>query len=115
MLYPGEVSVALWRDAELTPLPGGALRVNHRLLLLRWCSAPAHVVVLAEPVVVVERRVGEDVVGERVGKKVAAEGLSVFVGEVDFDFTQRAVDHRETSGGRFPGTQHFLMDSRHDQ
>lgn len=42
--HPGEVGIALRRDAEL----------------------PAHVVVLAEPVGVVEGRVGEGVVGAEV-------------------------------------------------
>ena len=57
MLYPGEVGVAPGRDAIL----------------------PAHVVVFAEPVGVVEGRVGEDVVGA----EVAAEGLGVLGAEVD--------------------------------
>ena len=55
VLHPGEVGVALGRDAVL----------------------PAHVVVLAEPVGVVEGRVGEDVVGAEVGMEVAAEGVGV--------------------------------------
>ncbi len=63
VLHPGEVGVALGRDAEL----------------------PAHVVVPAEPVGVVEGRVGEDVVGAEVGMEVAAEGVGVLGAEVGLD------------------------------
>ena len=77
MLHPSEVGVALWRDAEL----------------------PAHVVVLAEPVGVVEGRVGEHVVRAEVGMEVAAEGVRVLRAEVGFDAAQGEVHHREAAGG----------------
>ena len=77
MLHPGEVGVALGRDAEL----------------------PAHVVVLAEPVGVVEGRVGEDVVGAEVGMEVAAEGVGVLGAEVGLDTAQGEVHHGEAAGG----------------
>ena len=77
MLHPGEVGVALGRDAEL----------------------PAHVVVLAEPVGVVEGRVGEDVVGAEVGMEVAAEGVGVLGAEVGLDAAQGEVHDGEAAGG----------------
>ena len=43
---------------------------------------PARVVVFAEPVGVVEGRVGEDVVGAEVGMEVAPEGVGVLGAEV---------------------------------
>ena len=60
MLHPGEVGVALGRDAVL----------------------PADIVVVADPVGVVERRIGQDVIGLEVGVQVAAEGVGVFRAEV---------------------------------
>ena len=77
VLHPGEVGVALGRDAVL----------------------PAHVVVLAEPVGVVEGRVGEDVVGAEVGMEVAAEGVGVLGAEVGLDAAQSEVHHGEAAGG----------------
>ena len=77
VLHPGEVGVALGRDAVL----------------------PAHVVVLAEPVGVVEGRVGEDVVGAEVGMEVAAEGVGVLGAEVGLDAAQGEVHHGEAAGG----------------
>jgi hypothetical protein len=47
----------------------------------RDAELPAHAVVFAEPVGVVEGRVGEDVVGAEVGMEVAAEGVGVFGAE----------------------------------
>ncbi len=77
MLHPGEVGVALGRDAEL----------------------PAHVVVFAEPVGVVEGRVGEDVVGAEVGMEVAAEGVGVLGAEVGLDAADGEIHHGEAAGG----------------
>ena len=77
VLHPGEVGVALGRDAVL----------------------PAHVVVLAEPVGVVEGRIGEDVVGAEVGMEVAAEGVGVLGAEVGLDAAQGEVHHGEAAGG----------------
>jgi hypothetical protein len=74
---PGEVGVALGRDAEL----------------------PAHVVVLAEPVRVVEGRIGQDVVGAQVGVQVAAEGVGLLGAEVGFDAAQGEVHHGQAAGG----------------
>ena len=77
VLHPGEVGVALGRDAVL----------------------PAHVVVLAEPVGVVEGRVGEDVVGAEVGMEVAAEGVGVLGAEVGLDAADGEVHDGEAAGG----------------
>ena len=77
VLHPGEVGVALGRDAVL----------------------PAHVVVLAEPVGVVEGRIGEDVIGAEVGMQVAAEGVGVLGAEVGLDAAQGEIHHGEAAGG----------------
>jgi hypothetical protein len=76
VLHPGEVGVALGRDAE----------------------PPAHVVILAVPVGVVEGRVGEHVVGAQVGMQVAAEAVGVLGTEVGLDAAQREVHHGEAAG-----------------
>ena len=55
VLHPGEVGVALGRNAVL----------------------PAHIVVLAEPVGIVEGRIGENEVGTQVGMQIAAEGVGI--------------------------------------
>ena len=79
VLHPGEVGVALGRDAEL----------------------PAHVVVFAEPVGVVELRASEDVVGAEVGMEVAAEGVGVLGADVGFDAAHGEVHQGEAArGGR---------------
>ena len=57
VLHPGEVGVALGRRAVL----------------------PAHVLVVAVPVRIVERRIGEHVVGLEVFVQVAAERVGVFL------------------------------------
>ena len=77
VLDPGEVGVAPRREAKL----------------------PAHVVVFAEPVGVVEGRVGEDVVGAQVGMEVAPEGVGVLGAEVGLDAAQGEVHHGEAAGG----------------
>ena len=77
VLHPGEVGVAPGRDAIL----------------------PAHVVVFAEPVGVVEGRVGEDVVGAEVGMEVAPEGVGVLGAEVGLDAAQGEVHDGEAAGG----------------
>ena len=77
VLHPGEVGVARGRDAEL----------------------PAHVVVFAEPVGVVEGRVGEDEVGAEVGMEVAPEGVGLLWAEVGFDAADGEVHHGEAAGG----------------
>jgi len=58
-----------------------------RVALGRDAELPAHVVVLAEPVGVVEGRVSEDVVGAEVGMEVAAveDGIMVFRGVEFFE------------------------------
>ena len=78
VLHPGEVGVAPGRDAIL----------------------PAHVVVFAEPVGVVEGRVGENVVGAEVGMEVAPEGVGVLGAEVGLDAADRQVHDREVTGCR---------------
>ena len=77
MPHPGEVGVAFGGQAEL----------------------PAHVVVLAEPVGVVEGWIGEDVVGAQVGVQVAAEGVGVFGAEVGFDAADGQVHHGQAARG----------------
>ena len=77
VLHPGEVGVALRRDAEL----------------------PAHVVVLAEPVGVVEGRVGEDVVGAEVGMLDVAEGVGVFLADVGLDAADGQIHDGEAARG----------------
>ena len=60
MLYPRKVGVALGRNSEL----------------------PSHVVVLTEPIGVVEGRGGDDAVGAEVGMEVSAKGVGLLVAEV---------------------------------
>ena len=60
---------------------------------------PAHVVVLAEPVGVVEGRVGEDEVGAEVGMEVAAEGVGVLGAEVGLDAADGEVHDGQAAGG----------------
>jgi hypothetical protein len=63
VLHPGEVGVAARGQAEL----------------------PARVVVFAEPVGVVEGRVGQDVVGAEIGMEIAPEGVGLLFAEIGFD------------------------------
>jgi hypothetical protein len=77
MLHPGKVGVAFGRHAEL----------------------PAHIVVFAEPIGIVERRIGEDVIGAKIRMQIAAEGVGVFGAEVGFDAAQGEIHHGETAGG----------------
>jgi hypothetical protein len=51
----------------------------------RFAPLPAHVVVFAEPVGVVEGLVGEDVVGAEVRMEIAAEGVGVHRFEAELD------------------------------
>ncbi len=77
VLYPGEVGVAFGRHAVL----------------------PAHVVVFAVPVAVVERRVGQHVVGAQIRVQIAAEGVGVFGAKVGLYAADGEVHHREAAGG----------------
>ena len=63
VLHPGEVGVTLGRNAIL----------------------PAYIFVVAVPVGVVERRVGQHVVGPKVFVEVAPEGIGVFRAEIALD------------------------------
>ena len=63
VLHPGEVGVAARGKAEL----------------------PARVVVFAEPVGVVEGRIGEDEVGAQIGMEIAPEGIGLLFAEIGFD------------------------------
>ncbi len=65
---------------------------------MRDAELPAHVVVFAEPVGVVEVRVGEDVVSPEVGMEVAAEGVGVLGAEVGLDAAQGEVHDGEAAG-----------------
>ncbi len=78
VLDPSEVGVALGRDTIL----------------------PADVVVLAEPVGIVEGRIGEDVVGSKIWMKVAAKSIGVLRAEIRFDATQSEVHDRQPARGR---------------
>lgn len=64
----------------------------------RDAEVPAHVVVFADPVGVVEGRVGQDLVGAEVGVEVAPEGVGVFGAEVDLDVAQGEVHDGEVTG-----------------
>ena len=77
VLHPGEVGVARGRHAVL----------------------PAHVVVLAAPVGVVEGRIGEDEVGPEVGVEVAAEGVGLLAPRVGLDAADGEVHHGQAPGG----------------
>lgn len=60
---------------------------------------PAHVVVLAEPVGVVEGRVGEDVVGAEVEALVGEEGVGELFAEIEVDAVDSHVHCGEALGG----------------
>src|SRR2546430_8922041 len=75
VLHPGEVGVAARRKAEL----------------------PARVVVFAEPVRVVERRIGEDEVGAEIGMEIAPEGAGLLFAEIGFDAADGEVHHGEAA------------------
>ena len=77
VLDPGEVRIPLRRDAVL----------------------PADVVVFAEPVGVIEWRIGQDVVGPEVGVKWSAEGVGVLGSEVCLDAPEGEVHDGEAAGG----------------
>ena len=83
VLHPGEVGIALQRDAELTAyvvvLSKIVLRFAHDLRLgfaLKECAAAQG------SVGIVEGRVGKDVVGAEVGMEIEAEGVGVLGAEV---------------------------------
>ena len=77
VLHPGEVGVAARGKAEL----------------------PARVVVFAEPVGVVEGRIGEDEVGAQIGMEIAPEGVGLLFAEIGFDAADGEVHHGEAAGG----------------
>src|SRR5206468_9510580 len=77
VLYPGEVGVAARRKAEL----------------------PARVVVFAEPVGVVEGRIGEDEIGAQIGMEIAPEGVGMVFAEIGFDAANGEVHHGEAARG----------------
>ena len=98
VLHPGEVGVALGRDAELMNSAAFTLRAAFGSRS-RSARLPAHVVVLAEPVGVVEGRVGQHIVGAEVGMEVSAEGVGMLGAEVGLDAAQGEVHHGEAAGG----------------
>ena len=65
----------------------------------RKAKLPAHVVVFAEPVGVVEGRIGEDEVGAEIGMEIAPEGVGVLFAEIGFDAADGEVHHGEAAGG----------------
>src|SRR5947207_6031565 len=74
---PGEVGVAPRGKAEL----------------------PARLGVLAEPVGVVEGRIGEDEVGAEIGMEIAPEGVGLLFAEIGFDAADGEVHHGKAAGG----------------
>src|SRR5947207_4658378 len=74
---PGEVGVAARGKAEL----------------------PARVVVFAEPVGVVEGRIGEDEVGAQIGMEIAPEGVGLLFAKIGFDAANGEVHHGEAARG----------------
>jgi len=98
VLHPGGVGVAAGRDAELMNASAFTLGAAYGSLS-RSARLPAHVVVPAEPVGVVEGWVGEDVVGAEVGIEVVAEGVGVLGAEVGLDAAQGEVHDGEAAGG----------------
>src|SRR2546430_17688407 len=60
---------------------------------------PARVVVFAEPVGVVEGRIGEDEVGVEIGMQIAPEGVGLLLAEIGFDAADGEVHHSETAQG----------------
>src|SRR5437764_9692336 len=77
VLHPSEVGVPTRRKTEL----------------------PARVVVFAEPVGVVEGRIGEDEVGPEIGMKIAPEGVGLLFAEIGFDAADGEVHHGEAARG----------------
>src|SRR2546430_9094286 len=77
VLHPGEVGVAPRRKAEL----------------------PARVVVFAEPVGVVERRIGENEVYSEIGMEIAPEGVGLLFAEIGFDAADGEIHHGEAARG----------------
>src|SRR6266487_2409417 len=77
VLHPGEVGVAARGKAEL----------------------PARVVVFAEPVGVVEGRIGEDEVGAEIGMEVVPEGVGLLFAEIGFDAADGEVHYGEVARG----------------
>ena len=78
VLHPRKVGVAFGRHAVL----------------------PAHVVVFAEPVGVVEGRVGDHIVGAQIGMQVVPKSVGVFAAKVGLDAAQCEVHHGEAARGR---------------
>ncbi len=70
---------------------GGAAR--------RKAELPARVVVFAEPVGVVEGRIGEDEVGAEIGMEIAPEGVGLLFAEIGFDAADGEVHHGEAARG----------------
>src|SRR5436190_7747653 len=77
VLLPGKVGVAARGKAEL----------------------PARVVVFAEPVGVVEGRIGEDEVGAEIGMEIAPERVGLLFAEIGFDAADGKVHHGEAARG----------------
>ena len=77
VLYPGEIGVAPRGKAEL----------------------PARVVVFAEPVGVVEGRIGEHEVGAQIGMEIAPECVGLLFAEICFDAADGEVHHGEAARG----------------
>src|SRR5947207_9532952 len=77
VLYPGEVGVAARWKTEL----------------------PARVVVFAEPVGIVEGRIGEDEVGAEIGMEIAPEGIGLLFTEIGFDAANGEVHHGKAARG----------------
>ena len=77
MLHPSEVRIPLGRHSKL----------------------PSHVVVLAEPIRVVERRIRKHVIGAEVGMLDVAERVGMFLADVGLDASDGEVHDRKTPRG----------------
>ena len=77
VLHPGEVGVALGRHPEF----------------------PADVVIPADPVGIVERRIGDHIIGPQIGMQIAAEGVGMLGAKVGLDAADRQVHHRQPARG----------------
>ena len=78
MLYPGKVGVAF-----------------------RWHSIlPANIIIFAEPVRIIERRIGKDKVRSQIRMQIRSVRIRVLRAKVRFDTSQSKVHDRQSTCGR---------------
>ena len=90
-LRPRECGVALGRKAGTSTSHPGSLPIRGGE------GEEAHGVVFAEPVGLVEGRIGEDVVGARGGMEVAGDGVGLFGAKVVLDDAEGEVHPRKAA------------------